>query len=111
MSTNGSLLYRIEQRPPQGSKSYRALVYDFVADELRPELVADKRDLETDMTWRPMARATSNDGVWVFTHYRGAKHAFVHALNVDHEVDAALGRRAPAGWYPADRDRLVSSGA
>lgn len=83
VSTNGSLLYLIEHRPPRGSENYRVRVYDFAADELRPDPVADKRNLETDMTGRPMARATSKDGIWVFTLYRGAKHAFVHALNVD----------------------------
>jgi len=82
-STDGTLLYLIEHRPPRGSENYRVRVYDFGADELRPEPVADKRNLQTDMTGRPMARAASADGVWVFTLYRGAKHAFVHALNVD----------------------------
>lgn len=83
VSTNGSLLYLIEHRPPEGSENYRVRVYDFGAGELRREPVADKRTLETDMTGRPKARATSADSVWVFTLYRGATHAFVHALNVE----------------------------
>lgn len=78
-STDGRLLYLIEHRPPPGSENYRVRVYDFAAAELRPEPVADKRNLETDMTGRPMARTTSADHVWVFTLYRSARHAFVHA--------------------------------
>lgn len=83
LSTDGRLLYLIEHRPPKGSENYRVRVYDFSADELRKRPVADKRNLQTDMTGRPMAQTTSADGVWVFTLYRGAEHAFVHALNVD----------------------------
>lgn len=102
LSTDGTLLYLIEHRPPKGSENYRVRVYDFTTDELRPEPVADKRNLETDMTGRPMARASSEDGVWVFTLYRGAKHAFVHALNVDHAFALCLDLPHGSGNGSAD---------
>lgn len=108
-STDGRLLYLIEHRPPPGSENYRVRVYDFAAAELRPEPVADKRNLETDMTGRPMARTTSADHVWVFTLYRSARHAFVHALNVDHAFALCLDLPRGAGRGSGDWTLEVSA--
>lgn len=83
LSTNGRLLYLIEHRPPAGSENYRVRLFHLGTGKLRPQPIADKVNLATDMTGAPRARATSASGEWVFTLYRGAGDSFVHALNVD----------------------------
>lgn len=81
LSPDGSWLYLIEHRPPAGSENYRVRLLDLRSGRLQREPIADKVNLQTDMTGLPMARATTADGVWVFTLYRGGDHDFVHALN------------------------------
>lgn len=83
LSTRGDRLYLIEHRPPTGSENYRVRLFDLRSGKLQPQPIADKRNLQTDMTGAPKARAVTDSGEWVFTLYRGARHAFVHALNVD----------------------------
>lgn len=83
LSTNGRRLYLVEHRPPAGSENYRVRLLDLRTGKLSPQPIADKANLETDMTGAPKARATTASGEWVFTLYRGAHHSFVHALNVN----------------------------
>ncbi len=83
LSSNGRLLYLVEHRPPAGSENYRVRLFNLRTGKLRPQPIADKANLETDMTGAPKARATTASGEWVFTLYRDPHHSFVHALNVD----------------------------
>lgn len=83
LSTNGRLLYLVEHRPPAGSENYRVRLFNLRTGKLQPQPIADKVNLDTDMTGAPKARATTASGEWVFTLYQGAHHSFVHALNVD----------------------------
>lgn len=83
LSTDGRRLYLVEHRPPAGSENYRVRLFNLRTGKLRPQPIADKANLETDMTGAPKARATTASGEWVFTLYRGAHHSFVHALNVN----------------------------
>ena len=90
LSPNQRLFYLIEHRPPAGSEDYRVRLLDLRSGHLREQPIADKRNLETDMSGLPMARATTTDGVWVFTLYRGKQHSFVHALNTRHAFARCL---------------------
>ena len=83
LSRSGSMLYVVQHLAPANAGRYAVRVYDVALRTLRPDPIADKRELETVMSGYPMARVTSPSGTWVFTLYRSAEHPFVHALNVD----------------------------
>ena len=83
LSRSGSMLFLMQHLAPANAGRYAVRVYDVALRTLRPDPIADKRELETVMSGYPMARVTSPSGTWVFTLYRSAEHPFVHALNVD----------------------------
>jgi len=102
VSRNGSLVYFVEHLPPRGSSNYAVRVHDVAQGGLRPDAVADKRNLHTVMAGQPMARTKTSDGRWVFTLYRSTDHIFVHSLEVDRAqaicLDVAhVGADAPSG--------------
>ena len=93
LSPSGRLLYLIEhlslgQRYPT---RYRVRAYDLRANRLVAQAVRDKRNAHTAMNGMPFARASSPDGVWVYTLYGGAEHAFVHALNTERSQAICIG--------------------
>jgi hypothetical protein len=83
LSRSGSMLYVVQHLAPATAGRYAVRVYDVALRTLRPDPIADKRELETVMSGYPMARVTSPSGTWVFTLYRSTEHPFVHALNVE----------------------------
>ena len=82
LSPDGRLLYLVEHVPAQDASRYRVRAYDLAAGRLLARVIADKREGTQVMAGYPMARATSADGVWVYTLYRNdAGSPFVHALD------------------------------
>jgi hypothetical protein len=73
-------MFLIEPRP---GGHYLVRDYDLVRDELMPGAVIDKLEGEWQMEGEPVARATPDDGRWVYTLYREDEGPFVHALNTD----------------------------
>jgi hypothetical protein len=106
-STNGDVLYLVEHQPPDGSGNYRVRAFDMRRNTLRPEPVADKRDVGEQMAGRPLARAANPSGAVVATLYvrqgDGDEHGpFVHLLYVDEGlalcVDLPHGTPVGPGW-------------
>ena len=84
-SPSGDVLYLVEHKPPAGSGHYVVRAYDMKTQSLRPQPVADKRNLEEEMAGQPVARAATADGVVVATLCMRPAHddehgPFVHVL-------------------------------
>ena len=82
---DGSVLYLIEHKPPAASGHYVVRAYDMQKQALRPDPVADKRNVGEQMAGRPVARAATPDNAVVATLYvrqgDGDEHGpFVHLL-------------------------------
>ena len=74
-------LYLVSHFSVERPDQYAVRSYNVAAGTLDEQIVADKSAvLEGPMAGRPISRATSESGEWVYTAYRG-EHAFVHALN------------------------------
>jgi hypothetical protein len=74
-------LYLVSHFSAERPDQYAVRSYDVAADKLDEGVIADKTaTTEGPMAGRPVARATTTSGEWVYTAYRG-EHAFVHALN------------------------------
>ena len=69
-SPDGSVLYLIEHKAPAGSGHYVVRAYDLQKQALRPDPVADKREVGEQMAGRPMVRAETPGGAVVATLYR-----------------------------------------
>jgi hypothetical protein len=92
ISPSRRLLYLIEhlgQRPD--TLRYRVRAYDLRAQRLLGAPVKDKRNAHSEMRGMPYTRATSRDGVWVYTLYGGGEHSFVHALNTEKRQAICIG--------------------
>ena len=106
-SPTGDVLYLIEHQPPAGSGHYAVRAYDMATQSLRPEPVADKREIGEQMAGQPVARATSPDGATVATLYvrqgDDEDHGpFVHVLYTKEGlamcVDLPRGTPVRKGW-------------
>ncbi len=106
-SPDGNVLYLIEHKPPAGEGHYVVRAYDMRTQKLRPEPIADKRNVEEQMAGQPVARATTPDGAVVATLYvrQGDDHdhgPFVHLLYAaDGQalcVDLPHGTPVGPGW-------------
>jgi hypothetical protein len=73
-SPSGDVLYLVEHKPPAGSGHYVVRAYDMKTQSLRPQPVADKRNLEEEMAGQPVARAATADGAVVATLYVRPAH-------------------------------------
>lgn len=81
VSPTAGTLYLVSHFSVEHPDQYVVRSYDVAAGRLDEAIVADKSLLrEGPMSGRPVARATTPGGEWVYTAYRG-KHAFVHALD------------------------------
>ncbi len=106
-SPDGKVLYLIEHKPPAGSGHYVVRAYDMAKQSLRPEPIADKRNVDEQMAGQPVARAATPDGAVVATLYvrQGDDHdhgPFVHILYAaDGQalcVDLPPGTPVGKGW-------------
>jgi hypothetical protein len=79
LSPNGSVLYVIEHLKGSAG-AYQVRAVDVATGTMRPDAVADKRNLGEAMAGWPVAQVRRSDGI-VLTLYRGGEHPFVHALN------------------------------
>lgn len=85
LSPDGSRLYLIEYEQGATAVRYRVRAYDVRARRLRPGAVVDRRLWGPYMRGRPVSRATSADGSWVYTLYaKDDGTGFVHALDAAH---------------------------
>jgi hypothetical protein len=74
-------LYVVSHFSAERPDQYAVRAYDVAAGKLDEGVIVDKSaHAEGPMAGRPVSRATTTDGEWVYTAYRG-EHAFVHALN------------------------------
>lgn len=81
VSPAADTLYLVSHFSVERPDQYVVRSYDVAAGRLDHGVIADKAALaEGPMSGRPVARATSPGGEWVYTAYRG-EHAFVHALD------------------------------
>lgn len=82
ISPDNGTLYLIEHASKRDLVSYRVRAYDLRANRLVAHVVADPRNEGEPMRGWPLARATADDGSWVYTLYmRSSAKPFVHALN------------------------------
>jgi hypothetical protein len=81
LSPDGGRVYLVEYVTVVGSLRYRVRAYDVRTGRLQRGVIADKRSGWTAMEGEPLARATSDDGTWVYTLYGNDTRPFVHALN------------------------------
>ena len=79
LSPNGSVLYVIEHLNGAAG-AYQVRAVDVATGAMRPDVIADKRNLGEAMAGWPVAQVRRSDGI-VLTLYRGGEHPFVHALN------------------------------
>jgi hypothetical protein len=80
LSPDGKILFLIELLGESGT--YRVRAYDLARGRLYPQVVVDADEAAEPMIGSPVTRATTADGVWVYTLYaRPEKLPFVHALN------------------------------
>jgi hypothetical protein len=80
LSPDGKTLFLIELLGDSGK--YRVRAYDLARGRLYPQVVVDADEAAEPMIGSPVTRATTADGVWVYTLYaRPEKLPFVHALN------------------------------
>jgi hypothetical protein len=78
ISPDGRILYVVEHLDGEGRYQVRAI--DLPAGTMRPQVVADKRNLDEAMAGWPIAQLRSPSGL-VMTLYRGVDHPFIHALS------------------------------
>ncbi len=82
ISPDGETVYLIQVASPRNVWHYSVRAYDLRHERLLPGAVVDKTEPDERMAGMPMARATSNDGVWAYTLYsKPSGRYFVHALN------------------------------
>jgi len=87
LSPDGRWLYLINYLSRRDPTKYRVRVYDLEAGRLLPKPIVDPRESPDEMNGYAITRATSSDGRWAYTLYRGKEHPFIHALDTE-------GRRA-----------------
>jgi hypothetical protein len=105
LSPDGSRLYVIESLR-RGDGLYRVRAVDLRSGRLLARPIADKSRVVEPMSGIPVARATTRDGAWVFTLYRGGHEGpFVHALDVVNGLAACLDlRKADPAARATDAD-------
>ena len=82
ISPDGETMYLIQVASPRNVWRYSVRAYDLRHERLLPGAVVDRTEPDERMAGMPMARATSNGGVWAYTLYsKPSGRYFVHALN------------------------------
>ncbi len=82
LSPDGKRLYLIQHTSTANTTKYVVRAYDLKRHRLLPGLIADRTQRGWIMQGIPMARATSQDGRYVYTLYANpGGYPFVHALD------------------------------
>jgi hypothetical protein len=96
ISPDGDTVYLLEHA---AAGHYRVRAYDAGAGRLRAGVIVEKGETEEDMTGTPLARAVARGGSPVYTLYRrGARGAFVHALDTEYGVARCVDLPAGGRW-------------
>jgi hypothetical protein len=114
LSPDGRALYLVQDLRSSLFQTYAVRVYDLATRRLDPRPLVDRREHEWVMQGRPLARATSRRGDWVYTLYAGGPHPFVHALHASARaavcIDLPRGVAVlpePGLWLASHDTRLV----
>jgi hypothetical protein len=82
LSPDGTKLYLIQHMSTDNSDRYVVRLYDLATHKLLRGRIADRSQKGWVMQGRATARATSEDGRWVYTLYQNpGGYPFVHALD------------------------------
>ena len=83
ISPNGRLVFLIQHDIGGDPTHYAVRLYDVAKGKLQPGKIADKREIDEEMSGAPAWRETGADGNWAFTLYERVGAApFIHALEV-----------------------------
>ena len=97
LSPHGSTIYLIQHVSAEDLFQYRVRAYDVKKGELVKRVIADKRQRDWNMNGYPVARATTQNGHWVYTLYSNANnYPFVHALDTIGRTAVCIG--IPWDW-------------
>jgi hypothetical protein len=80
LSADGRWLYLLEYLPGGGPTHYQVRRLDVAAGTLIDGTIVDKRNIDEQMNGYAITQEIGRNG-WVFTLYRGADGAFIHALD------------------------------
>ena len=81
LSPDGSWLYLIHHTSRTDPLAYEVVALDLRTGRLDSRPIVDPREPNEKMNGHPVTRATSSDGRWAYTLYKGRDHPFVHALD------------------------------
>ncbi len=97
LSPHGRMLYLIEHVSVENLFRYRVRAFDLAKGKLLSRAIADKRQRDWLMNGYPVARATTENGRWVYTLYSNPNnYPFVHALDTVHRTAVCIG--IPLDW-------------
>ena len=92
LSPAGRWLYLIHHVQSAPGTRYQVKAYDLREGRLLPGVIADKRQADWLMSGYPIARATSDNGRWVYTLYQQSdNYPFVHALDTVSRTAVCIG--------------------
>lgn len=80
ISPDGRLMYVIEHLGGADPTHYQVRQLDVRSGVLSPGVIVDKRNIDEQMTGYAVSQQVGRNG-WVYTLYRGADGAFIHALD------------------------------
>ena len=110
LSPNGHVLYLIQHVSKTDLSRYLVRAYDLTRHTLRPGAVADRAQRGWVMQGSPMARATSDDGRFVYTLYQNpGGYPFVHALDTVAGTAHCIGIPLPLGINQGVLNKLALS--
>jgi hypothetical protein len=81
LSPDGAWLYLIHHTTRSDPLAYEVVSLDLRTGRLDARPIVDPRAPDEKMNGHPVTRATSADGRWAYTLYKGRHHPFVHALD------------------------------
>jgi hypothetical protein len=97
LSPRGRTLYLIEHVSNENLFRYRVRAYDLANRKLLARVIADKSQRDWLMNGYPVARATTENGRWVYTLYSNPNnYPFVHALDTVQRTAVCIG--IPMDW-------------
>jgi hypothetical protein len=82
LSPHGRWLFLVHYTPSRSDPlAYEVVSLDLRTGRLDSRPIVDPREPDEKMNGHPVTRATSTDGRWAYTLYKGRHHPFVHALD------------------------------
>jgi hypothetical protein len=110
LSPHGRILYLIQHVSQENLSEYRVRAYDLLEHRLLPNVIADKRQKDWNMTGYPVGRASTADGHWVYTLYSNPNnYPFVHALDTVHRTAVCVG--IPFEWATQSDQQEINQAA